>query len=78
MRDALVVDVVVRGVIGKVATDVVMLVRVRRVVLRESLRLLSVVGLVEAVAIQRLLLSAGILFRSLHDNILSSIAGWRH
>lgn len=53
MRDALVVvDAVHQEVIGRVLTDVVMLVKVaRRVVLRESLRLLSVVDLGEVVEI---------------------------
>jgi hypothetical protein len=56
-RDALVVvvDVVDRGVTVRVATDAVRVERVvRRVVLRESLRLLSVAGLAEVVATLRL------------------------
>ncbi len=44
-------DVVDPGVIVRVATDAVMLVRVRRMVLRESLHLLSVADLAEAVVI---------------------------
>ena len=72
MRDALVVDVVGPEVIGKAATDVVMRVRVRRVVLLESLRLLSVVGLAEVVAILRLLLRGGKLFRSLWSSTIIS------
>lgn len=60
-RDALVVDGVDHreGIvaIGRVATDVVMRVRVvRKGVLRESLHLLSVVGLGGAVEILRLFL----------------------
>jgi hypothetical protein len=51
VRDAP-VDVVDRGVIARAVIDVVMLVvRVRRVVLRESLRLLSVVDLVGVVVL---------------------------
>jgi hypothetical protein len=55
-RDALVVDAVLREVIVRVATDVGMPERVRRVVRRESLRLRSVAGLVEVVVTLRLLL----------------------
>ena len=51
-RDAL-VDVVDQEVIGRVATDVVTLERVRRVALRESLRLLSVAALAEVVVMLR-------------------------
>jgi hypothetical protein len=55
VRDAP-VDVVDRGVIVRAVIDVVMLVvRVRRVVLRESLRLLSVVDLVGVVVLLPLL-----------------------
>ncbi len=83
MSDALVVvvDVEAREVIEKEATDVVTLVRVRRVVLLESLRLLSAAGLAEVVAILRLLLRTGELFRSFvveYDNISSSMAEWQH
>jgi hypothetical protein len=56
----------------KVATDVVMLVRVRKVVLRESLHLLSVVGLAEVVGLLLpLLRMIGILQRSIVDSITS-------
>ena len=59
MRDALVVDVVDREVTEKAATDAVMLVRVKKVVLPESLRLLSAVDLAEVVAILHLFLRCG-------------------
>lgn len=68
MRDAP-VDVVGPEVIVKVATDVVMLVRVRRVVLQESLRLLSVVVLAEVV--EPLLLR---MIVSIHSLWLSALA----
>lgn len=51
-------DGVDREVIVRVVTDVVTLVRARKVVLRESLRLLSVAALAEVVVILLLLLRA--------------------
>lgn len=85
MRDALVVDVVgreaIEEAIEKAATDAVMRVRVRRVVLLESLPRLSVVDLAEAVAILRLLLRCGETVQLVmveYENPLSSIAEWQH
>lgn len=81
MRDARVVDAVDREGTEKAVTDAVMLVRVRRVVLLESLRRLSVVDLAEVVAILRLLLRRGRTVQLViveYENAMSSIAEWRH
>lgn len=81
VRDALVVDVVGREAIEKAATDAVMRVRVRRVVLLESLRRRSVVDLAEVVAILRLLLRGGPTVQLVmveYENPLSSITEWQH
>jgi hypothetical protein len=76
------VDVVDREVTVMVAIDVVMLVRVRRVVRRESLRLLSVVDLVEVVEILLHLLRIG---KSLdacrveyYCHSTAALPGWHH
>jgi hypothetical protein len=66
-----VVDAVDREVIVRVATDVVMQERVtRRVVLRESLRLLSVVGLAEVAGTLRLYLKMDYCFPPIRLRLL--------